>query len=172
MSIQLPVHYTDLVHKDPDGAVCACMSRDRLETSSGDNSALITSTSIGRIGCGMRCYSPLGTEMWGRSLLVFHSFDLATVTPNPGFRILRLAQGARSCQGELEQTAESSLEQVAAGSLEQIAEGDNIQYAGRESSQNTARLPSCPGALPRDCSHDLDSNKKRKSEDPEAVLLS
>jgi hypothetical protein len=157
MSIKLPVHYTDLVYKDPDGAVCACMSRDRLEASSADLSAqtATTASTIGRIGCGMRCYSPLGTEMWGRSLLVFHSFDLATITPSPGLRILRLAQGARTGPEVVELTTERVEDPI----------------PGRDSSQSTISIPSECGTLRHESSHDIDTNKKRKSEDPETDIF-
>jgi hypothetical protein len=155
MSIQLPVHYTDLVYKDPDGAVCACMSRDRLEMSSRDLAdAIAVTSSIGRIGCGMNCYSPLGTEMWGRSLLVFHSFDSATVTPSPGLRILRLAQGAKS----------------GPGAVELIAEHNEYQHTRRGSSESQNTISILPGS--KSLPHDIDSSKKRKSEISETTIFS
>ena len=114
MNLPLPLHYSDLIYKDPDSAVCACMARTK--TLSDLNSGSITGKNVtpscippmsieshvptgtairglqqvedervrganlieiavGSIGCGLKSYSPLGTEVWGRSLLVFHSIS-------------------------------------------------------------------------------------------------
>lgn len=161
MSIQLPVQYTDLVYKDPDGAVCACMSRDRLEISSAECPAAVeTEAPIGRIGCGMRCYSPLGTEIWGRSLLVFHRFDLATALPSPGFRILRLAQGARTCPKASEHAAE------------QTAEHSEVRCASIHSMQNAIATHIESDSLRDQFGEDLEIHKKRKSEGPRTETFS
>ena len=117
LNLALPLHYSDLLYKDPDSAVCACMARRRdsndfdLCSSSGclstpvsmplkslgsgiprppiiedDHIAIgksdrkirnisVADITVGSLGCGLKSYSPLGTEVWGRSLLVFHSTD-------------------------------------------------------------------------------------------------
>ena len=100
----MPLHFSDLLYKDPDAAVCACMARPRTRTGGGQNhmesEPCTTSpsppvqTSLGIQGCGLNFYSPLGTEVWGRSLLVFHSFDVTASNPCD-FKVLRLAQGVK-----------------------------------------------------------------------------
>jgi hypothetical protein len=89
MSLPLPIHFSDLTLKDPDAAVCSCMARKGFSAADWTRlNATGDTLSKGIIGCGMTHYSPLGTEMWGRSLLVFHSF----VVSAPGTTILRLQQ--------------------------------------------------------------------------------
>lgn len=89
MSLPLPIHFSDLTLKDPDAAVCSCMARKCFSAADWTRlNATGDTLSKGIIGCGMTHYSPLGTEMWGRSLLVFHPF----VASAPGIFVLRLQQ--------------------------------------------------------------------------------
>ena len=101
MKLPLPLHYSDLLYKDPDSAVCACMARKKNIADANeilefinepvalvssecyrveDPSAItpVTQEVAGSVGCGLQSYSPLGTEVWGRSLLVFHSTAVNT----------------------------------------------------------------------------------------------
>ena len=90
MSLPLPKHFSNLTLKDPDAAVCSCMAK-ALSTAADREHMASTGVTVSRgvIGCGMTHYSPLGTEMWGRSLLVFHPFDISA----SGLPVLRLSHG-------------------------------------------------------------------------------
>ena len=125
MNLPLPLHFTDILYKDPDAAVCACMGRSKTvdierfemngvavatpgvhavavscEMSASDILIIQTTpletvtTGLGYIGCGMKSYSPLGTEIWGRSLLVFHNTaptDLAAVSDVVAVAVVKAA---------------------------------------------------------------------------------
>ena len=144
MNLPLPLHYSDLLYKDPDSAVCACMARTKTlsDLNSGGiigknvtpscippmsieshvptgtairglqqvedervRGANLIEIAVGSTGCGLKSYSPLGTEVWGRSLLVFHSIaapsgsgatdgsDNLSLSKAETLRILPLPQG-------------------------------------------------------------------------------
>jgi hypothetical protein len=106
MSLPLPIHFSDLTLKDPDAAVCSCMARKRFSAADWTRlNATGDTLSKGIIGCGMTHYSPLGTEIWGRSLLVFHPF----VVSAPGISVLRLqqVQGTIVTDGTVEESIKS-----------------------------------------------------------------
>ena len=163
MNLPLPLHYSDLLYKDPDSAVCACMARTK--TSSDLNSGSFTGKSmtpsfippmslesyiptvtvikehqkaenergggekpmeiaVGSLGCGLKSYSPLGTEVWGRSLLVFHSIaapsdsiaidgsDYSSLSLTGTLRILPLPQGLMPKIAEVVESAQCKKKEV------------------------------------------------------------
>jgi hypothetical protein len=116
MSLPLPIHFLDLTLKDPDAAVCSCMARKGFSAADWTRlNATGDTLSKGIIGCGMTHYSPLGTEMWGRSLLVFHPF----VVSAPGMTVLRLQQvlGTIVIDGTVEESIKSHATNQSTGTI-------------------------------------------------------
>ena len=106
MSLPLPKYFSDLTLKDPDAAVCSCMAKKCFSAADWMRlNATGDTLSVGIIGCGMTHYSPLGTEVWGRSLLVFHPFVISA----SGLTVLRLqqVQGAVVIDGTVEESIKS-----------------------------------------------------------------
>ena len=168
MSLPLPLHYSDLLYKDPDAAVCACMARPRarggqshLESEPCNTSSppSAVQTPPGTRGCGLNFYSPLGTEVWGRSLLVFHCFDVTSSTPCD-FKVLRLAQSVKVTADEV----------ISHGAVSEIADNANTSasavVATETSCSDKAILNS---ESVQYLGHDevIEGNKKRKSTPPD-----
>lgn len=141
MSLPLPKHFADLSLKDPDAAVCSCMAKTRFTAADSKRLAATDSTiSVGVIGCGMTHYSPLGTEMWGRSLLVFHQSDISA----SGLPVLKLSQrqgsivhDAEQEQSEGSQAKTQSISSCASSNLSNvIAFGDNFDECSADQADN------------------------------------
>ena len=156
MSLPLPLHYADLIYKDPDAAVCACMARavqNHLETQQ---------PSVGITGCGLNFYSPLGTEVWGRSLLVFHSFDVTSAT-SCDFRVLRLAQSVKTIADQT----------VSQASVSEDADGTNSNYLASansfEGSGDNSFILNTDNEQHQLQDDTIEGNKKRKSSSSETT---
>lgn len=141
MSLPLPKYFSDLSLKDPDAAVCSCMAKTRFTAADFKRLASIDCTiSVGVIGCGMTHYSPLGTEMWGRSLLVFHQSDISA----SGLPVLKLSQRQGSTVHDAEQEQKEGSQAkiqsryfcVTSNLSDVIAVGDNFVDCSTDQADN------------------------------------
>lgn len=167
MSLPLPLHFSDLLYKDPDAAVCACMARaGRIDSEVKKCTSSSTQTSLGITGCGLNFYSPLGTEVWGRSLLVFHSFDVTAATPCD-FKVLHLAQGVKVALDEVE-----VISQVAISAISDITSSSSLLAATLTETicDDSAVLNSETGQhLGHNDNEVSEGNRKRKSTPPDSA---
>lgn len=128
MSLPLPTHFSDLTLKDPDAAVCSCMAKKCFSAADWIRlNATGDTLSKGTIGCGMTHYSPLGTEMWGRSLLVFHPF----VVSASGLTVLRLqqTQGTIVIDGTVEESIKSHATNQSTDTINSSIPSNNIDVS-------------------------------------------